>query len=94
VIWGHGLGGIDVSRGFVSEPANYSNTMAIGQVLYTKYLYPFELASVVLVVAIVAAIALTLRRRPGLKVQDVSRQVAVRAEERLRVVKVSAEKHS
>ena len=48
----------------------------------------------VLVVAIVAAIALTLRRRPGLKVQDVSRQVAVRAEERLRVVKVSAEKHS
>ncbi len=94
VIWGHGLGGIDVSRGFVSEPANYSNTMAIGQVLYTKYLYPFELASVVLVVAIVAAIALTLRRRPGLKVQDVSRQVAVRAEERLRVVKVSAEKRS
>jgi NADH-quinone oxidoreductase subunit J len=94
VIWGHGLGGIDVSRGFVSEPANYSNTMAIGQVLYSKYLYPFELASVVLVVAIVAAIALTLRRRPGLKVQDVSRQVAVRADERLRVVKVSAEKRS
>ncbi len=94
VIWGHGLGGIDVSRGFVSEPADYSNTRALGQVLYTRYAYPFELAAVVLIVAIVAAIALTLRRRPGLKVQDVSRQVAVRAEDRLRVVKVSPEKRS
>ncbi len=94
VIWRHGLGGVDVGRGFVSEPANYSNTLALGRVLYTRYAYPFELAAVLLVVAIVAAIALTLRRRPGMKVQDVSRQVAVRAEERLRVVKVSAEKRS
>ncbi len=92
VIWQHGLGGVDVSRGFVSEPANYSNTLELGQVLYTRYAYPFELAAVLLVVAIVAAIALTLRRRPGQKVQDVSRQVAVRADERLRVVKVAAEK--
>ena len=94
VIWGHGLGGIDVGRGFVSEPANYSNTRELGEVLYTRYAYPFELAAVLLIVAIVAAIALTLRRRPGLKVQDVSRQVAVRAEDRLRVVKVSPEKRS
>ncbi len=94
VIWRHGLGGIDVNRGFVSEPANYSNTLQLGRVLYTRYAYPFELAAVLLVVAIVAAIALTLRRRPGLKVQDVSRQVATRADERLRVVKVSAEKRS
>lgn len=94
VIWRDGLGGVDVHRGFVSEPSNYSNTMEIGRVLYTKYVYPFELASVVLVVAIVAAIALTLRRRPGLKTQDASRQVAVRAGDRLRVVKVSAEKRS
>ena len=92
VIWRHGLGGVDVGRGFVSEPANYSNTLALGRVLYTRYAYPFELAAVLLVVAIVAAIALTLRRRTGMKVQDVSRQVAVRAEDRLRVVKVSAEK--
>ena len=94
VIWGHGLGGIDVGRGFVSEPADYSNTLELGRVLYTRYAYPFELAAVLLIVAIVAAIALTLRRRPGLKVQDVSRQVAVRAEDRLRVVKVSPEKRS
>ena len=94
VIWGHGLGGIDVGRGFVSEPANYSNTRELGEVLYTRYAYPFELAAVLLIVAIVAAIALTLRRRPGLKVQDVSRQVAVRAEDRLRVVKVAPEKRS
>ena len=94
VIWGHGLGGVDVGRGFVSEPANYSNTLELGRVLYTHYAYPFELAAVLLVVAIVAAIALTLRRRPGLKVQDISHQVAVRAEDRLRVVKVAAEKRS
>ena len=94
VIWRNGLGGLDVGRGFVSEPANYSNTLELGRVLYTHYAYPFELAAVLLVVAIVAAIALTLRRRPGLKVQDISRQVAVRAEDRLRVVKVSAEKRS
>ena len=94
VIWGHGLGGIDVGRGFVSEPADYSNTLELGRVLYTRYAYPFELAAVLLIVAIVAAIALTLRRRPGLKVQDVSRQVAVRAEDRLRVVKVAPEKRS
>ena len=93
-IWRHGLGGVDVGRGFVSEPANYSNTLALGRVLYTRYAYPFELAAVLLVVAIVAAIALTLRRRPGMKAQDVSRQVAVRAEDRLRVVKVAAEKRS
>ena len=94
VIWRNGLGGVDVGRGFVSEPANYSNTLELGRVLYTHYAYPFELAAVLLVVAIVAAIALTLRRRPGLKVQDISRQVAVRAEDRLRVVKVAAEKRS
>ncbi len=94
VIWGHGLGGVDVGRGFVSEPANYSNTLELGRVLYTRYAYPFELAGVLLVVAIVAAIALTLRHRPGMKTQDVSRQVAVRAKDRLRVVKVSAEKRS
>ena len=94
VVWTHGLAGIDVSKGFAPEPAGFSNTRALGQVLYTRYVYPFELAAVLLVVAIVAAIALTLRRRPGLKSQDISRQVAVRAEERVRLVKVAAEKRS
>ncbi len=94
VVWTHGLAGVDVSKGFVPEPAGFSNTRALGEVLYTRYVYPFELAAVLLVVAIVAAIALTLRRRPGLKTQDVARQVAVRAEDRVRVVKIAAEKRS
>ena len=92
VVWRHGLGAIDVSQGFASEPANYSNTLQLGKVLYTQYVYPFELAALLLVVALVAAIALTLRRRPGLKSQNVSRQVAVRAGDRLRIVKMPAEK--
>lgn len=60
--------------------------------IYTKYVYAFELAAVLLLVAIVAAIALTMRKRPGLKVQDVAGQVAVRAGDRIRLVKVDAEK--
>jgi NADH-quinone oxidoreductase subunit J len=84
--------GIDVSRGPGMEPANYSNTTELGRVLYTQFAYPFELAAVLLLVAIVAAIALTMRRRPGYKVQDVSRQVAVRAQDRLRIVKMAPER--
>jgi NADH-quinone oxidoreductase subunit J len=74
------------------RPAGYSNTAELGQLLYTQYLYPFEVAAVILLVAIVAAITLTMRRRPGQKQQDVAKQVAVRAADRLRVVKVDAEK--
>ena len=72
--------------------AGYSNTEALGAVLYTDYVYPFELAAVILLVAIVAAITLTIRRRPGLKVQDVARQVAVRSRDRVRIVRMEAEK--
>ena len=71
--------------------AAYSNTQEIGAVLYTKYVYPFEIAAVILLVAIVAAITLTMRRRPGHRVQDVAAQVAVRAEDRIRVVRMDAE---
>ncbi|HEY0766940.1 MAG TPA: NADH-quinone oxidoreductase subunit J, partial [Steroidobacteraceae bacterium] len=60
--------------------------------LYTKYAYPLELAAMVLLVAIVAAIALTMRRRAGLKYQDIDAQVAVRREDRVRLVKMAAEK--
>ena len=59
--------------------------------LYTQFLYPFEVAAVILLVAIVAAITLTMRRRPGQKVQDINRQVAVRARDRIRIVKMDAE---
>jgi NADH-quinone oxidoreductase subunit J len=74
------------------EPG-YSNTQALGELLYTKYLYPFELAAVILLLAIVAAIVLTMRHRTGLKQQDVGAQVSVRAKDRIRVVKMEAEKN-
>jgi NADH-quinone oxidoreductase subunit J len=73
------------------KPEGYSNTEALGQLLYTQYLWPFEIAAVILLVAIVAAITLTMRRRPGQKIQDVAAQVAVRAQDRVRVVKMDAE---
>jgi NADH-quinone oxidoreductase subunit J len=76
-----------------AEPgAGYSNTKALGRILYTDYVYPFELAAIVLLVAIVAAIALTMRKRKDTKYQDPARQVVVRREERVRLVSMPAEK--
>jgi NADH-quinone oxidoreductase subunit J len=72
--------------------ADYSNTEALGRVLYTEYVYPFEIAAVILLVAIIAAITLTMRRRPGTKHQDPAQQVRVRKGDRLRVVKMPSEK--
>ena len=72
------------------QAADYSNTEALGRVLYTKYVYPFEIAAVILLVAIIAAIALTMRRRQT-KAQNPSDQVAVRREDRVRIVKMPAE---
>jgi NADH-quinone oxidoreductase subunit J len=71
-----------------SRPADYSNTKELGAVLYTEHVYAFEIAAVILLLAIVAAITLTMRKRPGLKVQNVAKQVAVRREDRIRIVKV------
>jgi NADH-quinone oxidoreductase subunit J len=68
-----------------------SNTEWLGRAMFTQYLLPFEVAAVILTVAIVAAIALTLRRRTGTKTQDPSRQVMVRREDRVRLVKMNAE---
>ena len=70
------------------HPAGYSNTKELGAVLYTQHVYAFEIASVILLLAIVAAITLTMRPRRGLKVQNVAKQVAVRREDRVRIVKV------
>ena len=75
----------------VPHPAGYSNTEELGGVLYTVYVYPFELAAVILLVAIIAAITLTLRRRPGTKHQDPAKQVAVKRADRVRLVKVPSE---
>ena len=79
--------GIDTAIGVAPQPADHSNTRELGEVLYTTYVYPFELAAMVLLVAIIAAISLTMRRRPGLKPQDVAKQVAVRREDRVRLIK-------
>jgi NADH-quinone oxidoreductase subunit J len=94
VVWARGGLGVDASRAPASLPADYSNTLELGRVLYTKYVYPFELAAILLLVAIVAAISLTMRARVGHKVQDISKQVAVRAADRIRIVKMDAEKRS
>jgi NADH-quinone oxidoreductase subunit J len=94
VVWARSGLGLDASHGGQPTSATYSNTLELGRVLYTTYAYPLELAAVLLLVAIIAAITLTLRRRAGLKYQDVSAQVAVRAAERLRIVKMDAEKRT
>jgi NADH-quinone oxidoreductase subunit J len=80
--------GLDVGAGVTPLPPEYSNTRDLGTLLYTDYIYPLELAAMLLLVAIVAAIALTMRKRPGLKVQDINRQVSVNAADRVRMVKV------
>jgi len=92
VVWARGGLGLDASHGGTPQPATYSNTAELGGVLYTKYAYPLELAAMLLLVAIVAAITLTMRRRAGLKYQDINKQVAVRREDRVRLVKMAAEK--
>jgi NADH-quinone oxidoreductase subunit J len=84
--------GLDQVAKPIPKPAGYSNTQELGSVLYTDYAYPFEIAAVILLVAIIAAIALTLRRREGTKHQDPSKQVQVKRNDRLRIVKMEAEK--
>jgi NADH-quinone oxidoreductase subunit J len=91
VVWTRSLG-LDVTTGAQPQPAGYSNTAELGKVLYTDYVYPFELAAVLLLIAIVAAISLTMRKRAGLKQQNIAKQVAVRPQDRVRIVKVAAER--
>ncbi|MDE2305249.1 MAG: NADH-quinone oxidoreductase subunit J [Gammaproteobacteria bacterium] len=85
------LGGVAL-RTAPALPAGYSNTHVLGVALFTRYAYPAQIAAVILLVASVAAIVLTLRRRPGLKPQDVAEQVRVRAKDRVRIVRMNAEK--
>ena len=72
--------------------AGYSNTKELGRILYTDYAYPFELAAVVLLVAIIAAIALTMRKRKDTKYQKPSEQIAVKRGDRVRLVSMPSEK--
>jgi len=80
---------------FKSAPAlpdGYSNTRVLGTALFTRYAYPAQIAACILLVASVAAIVLTLRRRTGGKLQDIAKQVAVRAKDHVRIVKMASEK--
>ncbi|EWS65984.1 NADH:ubiquinone oxidoreductase subunit J [Hydrogenophaga sp. T4] len=77
-------------EGIAAVPANYSNTKELGKLLYTEYLYPIEVAAVILLVAMFAAIALTLRQRKDSKAIDPGLQVKVRASDRLVVLPMTA----
>ena len=83
---------VGVAVATAPAPTGGSNTKALGALLYTDYVYPFEIAAVVLLVAIIAAIALTHRRRRETKYQDPGKQVRVRAQDRVRVLSMPAEK--
>lgn len=82
--------GLDKFASPVPKPADYSNTAELGNILYTVYVYPFEIAAAILLVAIVAAISLTMRRRPEAKKQNPGAQVQVKASDRLKVVSMDA----
>ena len=84
--------GFGAGRALVPHPADYSNTRELGRVLYTVYAYPFEIAAAILLAAIVAAISLTMRRRPETKYQNPGQQVRVKRSERVRLVKMKSEK--
>ncbi len=81
-----------VAAAGVPVPNELSNTKLLGKLLYTEYLFPLEIAAVILLVAMIAAIALTLRERKDTKFVDPGDQVRVKARDRLNVVKVTATK--
>jgi NADH-quinone oxidoreductase subunit J len=72
--------------------AGLSNTAWLGMALYTQYLLPFEIAALILTVGVIAAVALTLRHRTGSRKQHPSEQVAVKASDRVRLIKMAAER--
>lgn len=81
-----------IDQPLAALPVN--NTEALGEILYTDYAYPFEVAALILVLAIVAAIVLTLRRRTDVKSQNVAEQIQVRRHDRVRLIKMQAEKQT
>jgi NADH-quinone oxidoreductase subunit J len=91
VIWSRDRFGTDMYPDPVAHAQGFSNTAAVGERLYTQFLLPFEVAGIILLVAIVAAIALTLRKRPDVKTQNPVLQVRVKRDERVRLVKMDSE---
>jgi len=92
VLWSRGRFGVEMFPLPVAHSTDYSNTRELGELIYSNYLLPFEVAGVVLLVAILAAVALTLRTRPGTKTQNPSVQVRARRDESVRLVKMKSEK--
>ncbi len=92
VIVGGRYFGAEVMPAPAAPGEGYSNTKELGRLIYTEYAYPFELASVILLVAIIAAIALTMRRRKDIKYTNPAQQVAVKRNDRVRLVSMPAEK--
>jgi len=92
VLWSRGRFGVEMFPIPAPNSADYSNTRELGELLYTNYLLPFEVAGVILLVAIIAAVALTLRTRSDIKTQNVSVQVRTRRDESVRLVKMKSEK--
>lgn len=88
VIWTRGLETVGMPT---PQPEGYSHTRELGLLLYTDYLFAFEVAAVLLLVAIIAAIMLTHRRRTNTKQQDPSRQVRIQRAERVRLVSMASE---
>ncbi len=84
--------GLDKVTAPVRHLIDYNNTAELGGVLYTDYVYPFEIASVILLVAIIAAISLTMRPRRQTKAQKPEDQVLVRSVDRVRIIKMESEK--
>ena len=92
VLWAKGRFGTEMFPLPEPNPVGYSNTRELGELLYSNYLLPFEVAGIILLVAMIAAVALTLRTRPGIKTQDVGAQVRTRRDESVRLVKMKSEK--
>jgi len=88
MVWVLGADEISAGSAVVKHAADYSNTKELGRLIYTDYVYPFEIAAVLLLLAMVAAIALTLRRRRDTKRQDIGKQLKVRKQDRVRIVSV------
>ena len=75
----------------MSEELASNNTQALGKLIFVDYVYAFEVAGIILLVAIIAAVALTLRSRKDSKTQNIADQVAVKASERMRIVSMPSE---
>ena len=90
LVMGPAFSGAEPANPASSQPG-YSNIKALGRLIYTDYAFPFELAALILLVAIVAAIALTLRGRKDAKTQDPAAQVRVKSADRLRIIRMDAE---